>query len=132
MLQPEQNHKDLSGAIQTGHPETSGHLEVLSAIDSLRADMDARFEKVDERAHGLEQSMLAGFKAISEAFAAVHKRFDKQDGRIDGLSAAIEALQTEVDGIEHRLMERLDSMDSTLQGTDNRVKGAEQTLEEKL
>ena len=128
MLQPEQNHKDLSGTIQTDPPETSGHLQIVSAIDSLRTDMDARFGEVDERAHGLEQSMLAGFKAISEAFAAVHKRFDKQDGRIDGLSAAIEALQTEVDGIEHRLMERLESIEIKVDGVDNRLSGVEQDV----
>ena len=129
MLQPEQNHKDLSAEIQTGHPETSGHLEVLSAIDSLRADMDARLSKVDERTHKLEQSMLAGFEAIVRAFGAVDDRFDKQDANF---ASAIKALKKDIKEIEHLLTDRLDKMDSTLQGVQNEVKGVRQTAEENL
>ena len=125
MLQPEQNHKDLSGEMQTGPPETSGHLEVLSAIDSLRVDVETRFSEVDERAHRLEQSMVAGFRAVAEAFDSVHERFDAQDERLD---KAIADLKNEIEEIEHRLTERLESIEIKVDGVDNRLSGVEQDV----
>ena len=125
MLQPEQNHKDLSAEIQTGHPELSAHLEVLAAIDSLRTDMDARFGEADERDHRLEQSMVAGFKAVHERFDAQDERFDAQDERLD---KAIADLKNEIEEIEHRLTERLESIEIKVDGVDNRLSGVEQDV----
>ena len=124
--------------MQTGPPESSAHLEVLSAIDSLRADVEAIGELVEDNRAELKEQREAHrshLKLTQDILGTVKDL----SGTVKGLEGSnkeivrrLDKIEADIEGLEHRLTDRLDSMDTVLQGTDNRVKGVEQTLEEKL
>ena len=84
-----------AGFIAVGAILTFTHFFVVTPLrtesETLRREINQRFDAQDKRIDGLEAEMNQRFdaqdKSINQRFDAVDQRFDTQDKRIDGLEA---------------------------------------------
>ncbi|MEM9215540.1 MAG: hypothetical protein AAGD25_14490 [Cyanobacteria bacterium P01_F01_bin.150] len=61
-------------------------------LEILRADMNARFDAVDQRFDAVDQR----FDAVDQRFDAVDQRFDAVDQRLDRLEERFDRIETDV------------------------------------
>ncbi|MBW1940445.1 MAG: hypothetical protein JRI28_03565, partial [Deltaproteobacteria bacterium] len=73
--------------------------QVDKRFDAMKTDMDKRFEQVDKRFDAIKTDMDKRFEQVDKRFEQVDKRFEQVDKRLEQIIASIDRL---TDKLEYR------------------------------
>ncbi len=86
-------------------------LQVDKKVDSLRIDMDKKFDKVDEKFNELKIDMDKRFEKVDERFEKVDEKFDKVDEKFDKVYESFD-----------KVYEKFDKLYDLLENRDNKIR----------
>lgn len=86
-----------------------------------KADLEQRFESMENRGHAIEAKVDAGFDSMDVKFDAMDVKFDAMDMKIDAMDvkfeARFEALEAKVDAMDAKFEAKFDSLAASLKVT---------------
>lgn len=75
-----------------------------------KADLEQRFESMENRGHAIEAKVDAGFDSMDV-------KFDSMDAKFDAMDVKFEALEAKVDAIDAKFEAKFDSLAASLKVT---------------